>query len=100
MRLNCLVTTSSVIAMVRARCYELTTDIYGQSMAGAEAAVGEFCAYDLSGYFTESQIKYRCLQLPRNKVEFWVGWKGNGAWTLNIEDSLIRSSELISRRCI
>lgn len=52
--------------------------------------IDEFCNNDLAGYFTEGQTKYRCLQLSKNKVELWVGWKGRGGLSLNSKDCQIR----------
>jgi hypothetical protein len=86
MRLNHLIVMAPVITIVRAGCYGMTADMYGQSMSGAEAVVNEFCTQELDGYFTEGQTKYHCLQLRRNKVEFWVGWRGRGGLTLDSAD--------------
>ncbi|EAT76355.1 hypothetical protein SNOG_16171 [Parastagonospora nodorum SN15] len=86
MRLRDLLAVTTVIALVRADCYGITTGMYGQSMTGAGIAVNDFCAHDLAGDFTESQTKNRSLKLSKNKVEFWVAWKGRSGWTLRSED--------------
>jgi hypothetical protein len=75
-----------IITVTQAGCYTSTTGMYGQSMSGADAVVAESCTHDLAGYFDEGQTKYRCLQLPTSKVEFWVSWKGAGGLTLDSED--------------
>ncbi|KAI0615963.1 hypothetical protein TUN199_12065, partial [Pyrenophora tritici-repentis] len=73
--------------MVQAKCYDSTTEIYGQIMQGADAVVGNFCDHGLAGYFVEGQTKYRCSQLHENlKFEFWVAWKGSGGLTLDGRD--------------
>ncbi|KAH3938397.1 hypothetical protein HBH98_248290 [Parastagonospora nodorum] len=96
MRLKDLLAVTTVITLVQARCYGTTTSMYGQSMTGAGIAINDFCAHDLAGYFSESQTKYRCLQLSKNKVEFWVAWKGRGGWTLNSEDCMLHLTNEIN----
>ncbi|KAH7394628.1 hypothetical protein BKA66DRAFT_389669, partial [Pyrenochaeta sp. MPI-SDFR-AT-0127] len=86
MRLYNLVVIAPVVTIVQAACYKMTTGMYGQNMDGADAVVDKLCDDDLAGYFTEGQTKYRCFQLPKNKVELWVGWKGRGGLTLNSKD--------------
>lgn len=86
MYLHGLAIVTSLITIVQATCYTPKTGEYGQSMSGADAKVDESCKFDLADYFTEGQTKYRCHQLPHNKVEFWVGWRGRGGWTLDSED--------------
>ncbi|KAF2843974.1 hypothetical protein T440DRAFT_363495, partial [Plenodomus tracheiphilus IPT5] len=86
MYLHSILILVSTLTMVQASCYVGTTGAYGQSMDGADAAVDRFCENDLVGYFTEGETKYRCIQLPKNKIEFWVGWTGQGGLTLKGED--------------
>lgn len=76
--------------IAQAACYGLTTDMYGQSTDGVDKEIDNLCAHDLAGYFTEGQTKYHCVQLPKNKVEIWVGWNGSGGLTLNSEDCTTR----------
>jgi hypothetical protein len=78
------------IVLVQAKCYIPTVGGYGLSWADADANVDKLCDSDLAGYFTESQTKYACFQLPRNKMEFWVGWKGHGALSLDSGDCKLR----------
>ncbi|KAF2844451.1 hypothetical protein T440DRAFT_473367 [Plenodomus tracheiphilus IPT5] len=90
MRLHSLTVLASTMAAVQAKCYSTSTGIYGQSMEGADAAVEQLCDQDLAGYYTEGETKYRCIQLPKNKVEFWVGWDGPGGLTLKVDDCKMR----------
>jgi hypothetical protein len=76
--------------MVQAKCDTLTTGGYGLSMANADVNVDKLCDDGLAGYFTEGQTKYGCSQLSRNKIEFWTGWKGQGALSLDSEDCKMR----------
>lgn len=90
MRLNHIINILPAVVMVQARRYTLTTGSYGQSMAGADAMVDKLCDENLAGYFTDRQTKYSCSQLSRNKIEFWTGWRGHGALSLNKEDCNMR----------
>ncbi|KAH4596317.1 hypothetical protein HBH82_231370 [Parastagonospora nodorum] len=76
MRLRDLLAVTTVIALVRADCYGITTGMYGQSMTGAGIAVNDFCAHDLA--------------------EFWVAWKGRSGWTLRSEDCELRLTDEIN----
>jgi hypothetical protein len=96
MRLSSLVLVAAVIASVEARCYPGTVGDYGLSTDGAAEAVDGFCDRDLAGYFTQGQTKYKCLQLSKNKVELWVGWRGRGSWSLNSHDCKTRLREEIN----
>ena len=83
--------------VVQAKCYGMRSDMYGQSVDGADAVVAEFCDHSLAGYFAEGQVKYRCHELHQNlKAEFWVTWKGHGSMTLNSEDCKMRLKNEIS----
>lgn len=90
MHLYSFIILAPTVTMVRAACYSTTTGMYGQSMEGASAAVDQFCNNGLASYYTKGEIKYRCIQLPRNKVEFWIGWAGKGGLTLKNEDCKMR----------
>jgi hypothetical protein len=46
------------VTMVHAKCYDLTTGIYGQTVQGAAEQVDDFCDHYLAGFFTEGQTKY------------------------------------------
>jgi len=83
--------------MVQAKCYEITTGMYGQSVEGADAVVADLCEDSLAGYFVEGQAKYRCHELrPNLKAEFWVTWEGRGGMTLDSEDCKMRLRNEIS----
>jgi hypothetical protein len=85
------VTMTLGVATVHAKCYGLTTGIYGQSVQEAADNVDDFCDHHLAGYFTEGQTKYRCLDLQGSaKAEFWVTWMGSGDLALNSEDCKLR----------
>ncbi|KAF2848320.1 hypothetical protein T440DRAFT_366507, partial [Plenodomus tracheiphilus IPT5] len=86
MYLHSILILVSTLFMVQASCYVGTTGDYGQSMDGADAAVDRFCENDLAGYFTKGETKYHCIQLPKNKIEFWVSWTCKGGLTLKGED--------------
>ncbi|OAL42758.1 hypothetical protein IQ07DRAFT_553666 [Pyrenochaeta sp. DS3sAY3a] len=96
MRVYSLISIAHAVSMVQAGCYVASTGLYGQSMKGADAAADDFCDDDLAGYFTEGQTKYRCFQLPNNKVEFWVGWTGSGGLSLKIDDCKKRLKDEIN----
>jgi hypothetical protein len=83
--------TTMGVTMVHAKCYDLTTGIYGQTVQEAAEKVDDFCDHYLAGFFTEGQTKYQCLDLQQNvKAEFWITWKGSGDLTLNSQDCKLR----------